>query len=161
MSLRCPSSEFLGIGRLKGYHWIINDRGYANIVETKQSDDEVYGLIYSLSHSDEVALDRNEGVPIAYTKETISVQFRASDQKDNIFRESREMLVYIDRKRIEPDSPKQEYIYRMNMGINDGLVEGIPQAYFDKNLRRFIPAKVDQGVEILARQKALKFEDET
>ena len=34
MSLRCPSSKYVGLGVLKGWRWIINERGYANVVST-------------------------------------------------------------------------------------------------------------------------------
>lgn len=34
MSLRCPSSKYIGLGVLNGWHWIINQRGYANVVPT-------------------------------------------------------------------------------------------------------------------------------
>lgn len=41
-------------------------------------EDVVYGLVYSLTPSDEQALDLNEGVPYAYTKQMLSVKFWAS-----------------------------------------------------------------------------------
>ncbi|KAA8572454.1 hypothetical protein EYC84_003074 [Monilinia fructicola] len=135
MKARCPNSTYYGLGVLQGYRWIINQRGYANIVSDpphdpgpapphpsgpispgnaadddgktasdtgiridrsgkrarekakggdvkteakserrKEKDPEnpppnkVYGLLYTLTPADESALDRNEGVPFAYTK---------------------------------------------------------------------------------------------
>lgn len=74
----------MGIARLKGYKWIIYDRGYANIVEIKDKDEgtekhdytkEVWGLVYCLEPDDEAQLDLNEGVPIAYKKEWIKCEF--------------------------------------------------------------------------------------
>ncbi|KAI9646721.1 hypothetical protein NHQ30_004718 [Ciborinia camelliae] len=32
MQTRCPNSTYYGLGLLQGYRWIINERGYANIV---------------------------------------------------------------------------------------------------------------------------------
>lgn len=164
MSLRCPSSIFMGVGRLPGYRWMINDRGFANVVLSSRPGAEVYGLIYSLTHDDERSLDRNEGVPFAYTKEVLPVDFWPSrggtctlDVADKP--EQREMLVYIDRKRTEDDRPKEEYIYRINMGIKDGVLEGIPQGYMDRQLRQFIPAEGREEVEELAKRQALCFED--
>lgn len=76
MRTRCPTSNYLGVARLNGYRWIINDRGYANVVSSpsknsskKQYKHTVFGLVYSLLLADEARLDRNEGVPKAYTKE--------------------------------------------------------------------------------------------
>lgn len=84
MALRCPTSRYLGVARLNGYKWIINSRGYANVVEVASSaasnyDDEVYGLVYRLEEEDEERLDRNEGVPEAYTKEDLTCDFWVSE----------------------------------------------------------------------------------
>lgn len=87
MHQRCPSSKFLGIVRLKGFRWIIYQRGFANIVEVDsyKEDDEkeekgdyrnqVWGMMYSLEEEDEKLLDEREGVPVAYRKEWIECEF--------------------------------------------------------------------------------------
>lgn len=88
MHQRCPSSKFLGIVRLKGFRWIIYQRGFANIVEVdshKEEGDEkgeegdyrnqVWGMMYSLEEEDEKLLDEREGVPVAYGKEWIECEF--------------------------------------------------------------------------------------
>ena len=121
MRKRCPDSEYRGIARLSGYRWIINERGYANIVETfdtrKVTANEVWGLVFELQPDDEARLDINEGVPAAYTKEDLYVDFWPAQKggKPEVDEEPRttEMLVYIDRKRLQPDKPREEYIYRM------------------------------------------------
>lgn len=74
--------------RLKGFKWIIYQRGFANIVEVdshKEGDDEkgeegdyrneVWGMMYSLEENDEKLLDEREGVPVAYRKEWIECEF--------------------------------------------------------------------------------------
>lgn len=125
----------------------------------------MFGLVYSLTPSDERALDVNEGVPYAYTKEILSVDFWASkngSQPINVksVGDKAGMLVYVDRERTEDDVPKDEYIYRMNMGIRDGIKAGIPEDYVDKGMRPFVPVKRMKDVEELARKQALSFEDE-
>lgn len=121
MSLRCPSSLYLGLGRLPGYRWIINSRGYANVVSSAEAGAEVYGLVYNLTPDDERGLDRNEGVPFAYTKEMLPVKFWPSETGsrplDPTKAEEKEMLVCMDRKRTEDDRPREEYIHRINMGL--------------------------------------------
>jgi gamma-glutamylcyclotransferase len=115
--------------------WIINTRGYANIIPSK--GDVVYGLVYELTAKDEGKLDRYEGVPVSYTKEIMPIEFAA----DGIPREGKKLvdaLVYISGTRLQGD-PKTEYVYRMNMGIADGVEKGIPKKYFEKYLRPFIP----------------------
>ncbi|MCJ1246912.1 hypothetical protein MMC30_004123 [Trapelia coarctata] len=100
MHARCPSSTYVGIGRLQGYQWIINTRGYANVVpnpspssnptgstslaaqsagtgSTTDQEDEnvgVYGVIYALQPADEERLDMYEGVPEDYGKERLGVE---------------------------------------------------------------------------------------
>ncbi|KAF4555492.1 Hypothetical protein D9617_2g054530 [Elsinoe fawcettii] len=169
MRMRCPDSKYLGVARLNGYEWIINDRGYANVVESKAETanlkgDYSYGLVYCLSVADEAKLDVNEGVPLAYTKEILEVEFweskneQAVDLSDSP--EKVKMLVYISRDRTKPDKPKHEYIYRMNQGIKDAVAAGVPKDYIDKVLRKYIPEKSDERVEALAQKQALNFVDE-
>lgn len=189
MSQRCPSSTYLGIARLDNYRWMINSRGYANVVQVTNSTSPVstteenridyssvvYGLVYTLTPHDEAALDRNEGVPIAYNKEVLDVEFWAfppqtssslqqssSPHIDVVNRKGKtgKMLVYIDRNRTEDAAPKKEYVYRMNMGIRDAVAEGMPEEYVDSVLRKFIPAGRDEEVRGVAERQALAFEDE-
>ncbi|KAK5118478.1 hypothetical protein LTR62_002993 [Meristemomyces frigidus] len=158
MEQRCPTSQYQGIARLQGYAWIINERGYANIVElagklSHGEDDgtvgnEVWGLVYSLEAKDERNLDRSEGVPYAYTKECLTVDYWHFDHdgKGRRVEESRklEMLVYIDRVRVSVARPRDEYVVRMNKGIEDALVMGVPKEYVEEVLRKFI-AEAEKG----------------
>lgn len=174
MRTRCPTSTYLGVARLSDYKWIINSRGYANVVSSPSTSKSpkhahvVYGLVYSLLPSDETRLDRNEGVPEAYTKEYLPCDFWASedgkpvDVSDEPTEKGMKMLVYIDRKRVSEDKPKEEYIYRMNRGIDDAVRMGVPKAYVEEVMRTFIPE--DQGgrksLEEKARRQAVEFIDE-
>jgi len=172
MKRRCPESEFLGIAKLSGWIWIINSRGYANVVETGKKTDEVWGLVYSLSQRDEAKLDRNEGVPYDYTKEMHVVDFRnsvsTSIESSNLSTQTepsatsrdRNVLVYVDRTRIKPDAPREEYIHRMNMGIKDAVEEEVPLSYIQDVLRKYIPPEdVSEEGKRLAEQQALAFDE--
>ncbi|KAF2180510.1 hypothetical protein K469DRAFT_714480 [Zopfia rhizophila CBS 207.26] len=183
MELRCPTSTYLGVARLNGYKWIINDRGYANVVEVGNDDHEkvegdtkyddvVFGLVYSLKQKDEERLDQNEGVPYAYTKENLECDFWESDlEKDDGWVDvtkpptsEKKVLVYIDRQRITGDKPKKEYIYRMNMGIKDAIKMGVPEEYVKGVMREFIPEEDREAkrksTEEFARRQAVNFVDE-
>ena len=167
MSLRCPSSTYIGVARLPAYRWMIYDRGYANIVSTKDSSNEVYGLAYSVTAADEAQLDINEGVPEAYTKEILEADLWTAKGGESLCtdgsesaRRTEKLLVYINRERTKDDEPKQEYVHRMNMGIRDALAKGVPQGYIDRVIRRFIPEESPEGVQELAYKQALMFEDE-
>ena len=177
MTTRCPTSTYLGVARLPHYTWQINTRGYANVVSAPSSSpnysDSVYGLVYGLPPLDEQQLDRNEGVPVAYTKEWIKCDFWPGGVGEKIDtemepKERREMLVYVDRKRTTPDVPREEYVYRMNRGIRDALALGVPEGYVEGVLRGYIAApeggKGGEGgkeEEELAMRQAGRFVDES
>jgi hypothetical protein len=192
MKTRCPTSTYQGIARLRSYKWIINDRGYANVVPSNSNSNsnsipnqqankkqtthdyttEVYGLVYSLQPSDEARLDKNEGVPVAYTKELLECDFWASDSTEHKLDTSKppserakKMLVYIDRKRTEPSTPRQEYVYRMNQGIRDAVRLGVPEGYVSGVMRGFIPeegkGEDEKEMERFARGQAAEFRDES
>lgn len=194
MSQRCPSSKYLGVARLDGYTWLINDRGYANVVEVTNAstdatspspnstalgasyDNEVYGLVYSLTESDEKQLDKNEGVPIAYTKEYLSCSFWSAGSPSAPMSHHKpvntsepptrehDMLVYIDRNRTSPSSPRKEYIYRMNQGLADAVKLGVPGEYVEQVVRKYIPVEREEAegeVEAFAKRQAKGFRDES
>lgn len=177
MRSRCPTSVYLGVARLGRYKWIINNRGYANVVElpadsrtedARSPDSEVvFGLVYSLAPSDERRLDDNEGVPVVYAKEHLECDFwKAGEQTGWVdVRKAPtgrvRMLVYVDRKRTVEDRPQKEYVYRMNQGITDAINMGVPKAYVDEVMRRFIPKDGGEGAKALAERQAVKFEDES
>ncbi len=125
MQHRCPECQIVGKGLLKGYRWIISTRGYANIVESRE--DEVHGVIYKISESDERRLDRCEGVDRGdYRKEVVTVESEG---------QCRECLVYIDPVEQEGE-PGEEYIRRVNRGISDS---DLPSGYVDCCMRKFVP----------------------
>jgi gamma-glutamylcyclotransferase len=98
MAHRCPSAQYIGVARLRHWHWQINERGISNIVETpaapyspsttkwlgplmgnddraREDNDRVYGLVYRLEREDEGKLDAYEDVPESYEKEYLWVEF--------------------------------------------------------------------------------------
>jgi len=136
MTLRCPESKFIGLGVLRGWKWFINNRRYANVV--RSPEDLVYGLVYEISPSDEVSLDRSEGVPRAYTKESMGIELRLAENGKEVLAQC---LVYIDERRVEQGEPWEEYVHRMNMGIDDAAEKGLPEWYIEKYMRGSIPAE--------------------
>ncbi|OTA97070.1 hypothetical protein M434DRAFT_392245 [Hypoxylon sp. CO27-5] len=212
MKDRCPSSPAVGLAYLSGWTWLINERGYANVVQHQTSaasalsnyspshlpnppvashvdvfdpslmrndgievngDEEntgvkanekksemrakaegVYGVLYRLHPNDELTLDMCEGVPWAYEKLLADVTvFRTptakttddaetADSLQNMAQtETVRALVYVDFKRISPSAPKDEYIDRMNRGIDQAIEQwGLPEWYVEAVMRPFIPA---------------------
>ena len=117
--------------------WIINDRGYANIIPSP--GDIVYGFVFELTALDKKSLDDYEGP----TYERLYIPVDLVSMNDTIDRHSVKSLIYVDVERKEEKKPLEEYIYRMNMGIRDALKEGIPAEYIKKYLRPFIPELVE------------------
>ncbi|MCJ1437400.1 hypothetical protein MMC27_006787 [Xylographa pallens] len=145
MQARCPSSRFVGIGLLTGWKWIINERGYANIVAMKGtsspelSENYIYGLVYVLGPADEDSLDMYEGVPEAYTKEKIAVSLwpEGKDVLDDAGQEA-VALVYIDRKRVGSGIPRLEYVQRMRRGALEAEKKGVPEPWMRRTFGRWL-----------------------
>lgn len=125
MQQRCPDHRIIGQGQLAGYRWLITARGYASIV--KSPADCVLGMVYDLSEADIRTLDSYEGVAQgSYYKQQFSVQ---------IGNRLVSCMTYIDPV-TEEGVPQQEYIARINHGIQDA---GLPKIYVVQYLRPFVP----------------------
>lgn len=98
----------------------------------------MYGLVYEISPTDEANLDRIEGVPRGiYSKHTKEIELQSVDHEEGTVVQG---LVYID-KNVEEGKSREEYVHRMNMGINNAVEKGMPKWYIDKYLREYIPAE--------------------
>ena len=112
--------------------WIINTRGYANIIPSPEH--VVYGSIYELTPQDEEILDRYE---YAYDKKPVPVTFLSS--KDSHYVKGPiDVMTYIDVKMVEEGQIAEEYIRRMQRAIGGGIKEGIPEKYFELYIHPFI-----------------------
>lgn len=118
--------------------WIINTRGYANIIPSP--GDIVYGFIFELTLKDERSLDGFEGW--SYKKSYIPITLKKSQEMVTA-------LVYVDVERREIGESKREYVHRCNCAIVDGLKEGIPKGYVDRYIRPFIPAEPADRIGVL------------
>ncbi|KAF7542582.1 hypothetical protein G7Z17_g11454 [Cylindrodendrum hubeiense] len=160
MRQRCPYSTPVGLAHLEGWKWFINGRGYANVAQVtsgddyddrqgsssrsgkgkgKARDDEgVYGLLYLLPPQDEERLDGYEGVPRAYQKYQVDVKWARSDGDDGTEEAPLRALIYVDGERTEEDVPREEYVDRMERGIEDAVDNwGLDEGYADRVMRRF------------------------
>lgn len=151
MRTRCPLSTAIGLGFLPGWRWLINERGYANVVSPAHpsfadapADADaaggVYGLLYLLPPGDERSLDVFEGVPAAYDKCQCPVRWvRDGDGKPVPGGgEAVTALVYVDERRTRPGVPRPEYIGRMERGIEDAVRNwGLDEAYANRVMRKW------------------------
>ena len=121
MNDRCPNNSKMGMGKLKGHRWIISKRGYANVV--KSSDEDVWGIIYEISMSDEEKLDVCEGVSTkCYLKENLEIVMDGRIQN---------CLTYVD-PTTEEGVPSSTYANIINEGLCDSK---LPEKYVEKYLR--------------------------
>jgi len=71
MANRCPGSRLLSFAEIKDMKFVINSRGVATVVFEKGSS--VKGIIWKISRTNEISLDRYEGVSKnIYRKEMLS-----------------------------------------------------------------------------------------
>ena len=62
MAHRCPDAKKISVATLVGYRFAINDRGVATVIPMRGVNTE--GVLWSISPTDKVSLDRYEGVKI-------------------------------------------------------------------------------------------------
>ena len=122
MGHRCPGAKLIGAAILKGYHiaFTFYSRrwrgGCADIV--RDSESEVWGLIYSLTGKDLLRLDMCEGHPDHYRRIEVEVAPRGGKRAERV-------LTYEVVSRGE-FPPTEEYL-----GIMTAAAEkhGFPEAY--------------------------------
>ncbi|KAI1953457.1 hypothetical protein LOZ12_004089 [Ophidiomyces ophidiicola] len=81
-------------------------------------------------------------LPVTVTK-WLDEEFRASVATESIEDGAERLtaLVYIDEYNAVEGKPKLEYIARMNRGIREAVALGLPSAWVEAVMRRFIPAE--------------------
>lgn len=103
MAFRCPGSRLIGRARLRGYRWIIHERGYASVVAS--ANDLVEGSLYTLTPANQAALDRFEHVAEGW--------YHPAQVLIETAKETCEARVYLGDSEAE-GLPKAEYILRIN-----------------------------------------------
>ncbi|MDD2630163.1 MAG: gamma-glutamylcyclotransferase [Limnochordia bacterium] len=77
MEYRCPTATVLGPAELTDYRLLFRGRnGGAVATIEKQEGERVPVLLWTITPDDEEALDRYEGHPYLYRKETVTVRFK-------------------------------------------------------------------------------------
>lgn len=81
MAFRCPEAQVIDTVRLENYRLVFRSNGGGKGVATilPEQGSFVDGVLWRISPKDEQSLDRYEGFPVLYGKETVSV--RTSDGK--------------------------------------------------------------------------------
>lgn len=169
MCSRCPGSEAVGLAFLPGYRFIINERGFANVLPVKTTTPSVADEADKPSKPQEEPPRVQETTASRHMDEqgVYGIVYRLGDGDEDLLdgfegvltgnyaKEMRTVelltstgewqekpaLVYIDGLRVSEDVPRREYIARMNRGVDEAKREwGLPQGYIDDVIRRFIPS---------------------
>lgn len=146
MGQRCPLAKGISLGRLRSHSFIINTRGYANVVPSAAAaaasstePEDVYGVLWQLHSQDEKALlDQYEGVGLG-CYEDVLLPVEMLDKEEYVVGVVW-ALVYVDALRTTAGAPQEEYVGRMNRGIEEARREwGLPGRYMRAQIRKFIP----------------------
>lgn len=122
-------------------------------------DGVVYGILYDLSPEDEFLLDGYEGVDhqASASQGQISPSMRPREQGRGDYAKwhvlatvekwfeqvdgpgTVTVLLYVDEESVREGVPNTEYIPRMNRGIEEAMGLGLPVAWTETVIRKFIP----------------------
>ena len=106
MQRRCPTAEVLGTSTLRGYRLVFN--GVATIAPDPNRSVPV--LLWDIKPADEIPLDRYEGYPHLYRRETVQVELNGKTV---------DAMVYImNNDGIRPPSPGYYGIIREGYEMN-------------------------------------------
>src|SRR4051794_30223230 len=78
MRRRCPSAVPVGLAVVENYRFVVNARGVGTI--TRAEGAKVYGLLWTLSPTDERELDLFEGIPFGlYRKRSVRAAMESGE----------------------------------------------------------------------------------
>ena len=113
MKARCPESEIIGNGKLKGWKLVFNV--YADVIKG-EPDDEVPVVCWHIAENDWERLDIYEGFPIYYVKEIVDIDLDDGRKEKGIV-----YVMVADRKGIYP--PFREYLKICLQGYKDNGID--------------------------------------
>ena len=132
MAFRCPSAVVIGKGILHGYRMMFRGfrrSGVATIERSEGNDLPV--LLWEITPDDEKALDRYEGYPYLYRKETIPVFFKGRTLR---------AMAYVMNERYPYTVPLRSYESVIAEGYRD---MGVPRRILDEAIKETMEAIYD------------------
>jgi len=171
MARRCPNSSYVGRAVLLDHRWQINERGFANVIacsgfnvhglvyqlgakdEARLDRNEgVHSGAYSKARKSVVLYP---AVPELQLPTKSLVEGKRGPQRSvdrvrqgsgfgTIERRARvkaKVLVYLSEDFTHPGDPREEYIDRINSGIRDAIILGVPAEFFENAVRSSIPSR--------------------
>ncbi|TVY44480.1 hypothetical protein LOCC1_G003411 [Lachnellula occidentalis] len=168
MASRCPTSTYHALAALRGWKWIIGERGYANIVAspaepttaTAKSNFALRGKPLPPADEEESAVEKekrgdyvvgmlyyleaadeaslDQAEGVPYAYVKQKLDVDALDARGKETGQRVQALVYVDMARMGTGVCKEEYVGRMNRGVRDAEGKGMSASYVDKYLRPFV-----------------------
>ena len=86
MAFRCPTARLVGTAEIKDYRLLF--RGFPNTAVATIEPEKgmsVPVLVWTIEAADEIALDRYEGYPHLYRKETLSITVNGKKRKAMVY----------------------------------------------------------------------------
>lgn len=110
MAERCPTAKMLGTAELKGYELLFRGKPHRAVatIEPKEGA-SVPVLLWKLRPTDEISLDRFEGVPNTYAKRMVEVAYG---------KESIKAMTYVMTLGFHAGLPSAEYLSRIAAGYD-------------------------------------------
>ena len=76
MGYRCPNARPVGTAQLEGWRLVFRGSGSGNYLTIEPAPDYVVPVaVWAVTKADEAALDRYEGYPVFYRKETLAIAY--------------------------------------------------------------------------------------
>lgn len=87
MANRCPTAKVIGTSKLKDYQLLFRSNTRSNCVATVEplKGSSVPVLLWEIKARDEAALDRYEGYPWLYRKETVTVDLEGKEVEAMVY----------------------------------------------------------------------------
>lgn len=137
MAHRCPDAQIVGPVTLENYELQFRGSGFATVAPKKGST--VHGLVWKLTPNCEQSLNRYEGYPRHYTKQTVTVKDAAGNEIP--------VMVYIMEEPYcrQPALPSPYYYRVIQRGFEaNGLPVESLQAAWDRTVDEVFSGKLDK-----------------
>lgn len=132
MAFRCPSAVVIGKGILHGYRMMFRGAHRSGVATIERSDgSDLPVLLWEITPEDEKALDRYEGYPHLYRKETIPVFFEGKTLR---------AMAYVMNERYPYTVPSRGYESIIAEGYRD---MGVPRRILDRAIKETMEAIYD------------------
>lgn len=110
MARRCPAAKPLGASVMKSWRLLFRGGRNGAVATVERHKGGIVPVVWEITPADEAALDRYEGWPHLYRKETISVRLGGKTIK---------AMVYIMNEGRPPGQPSPYYYATILKGYND------------------------------------------